>query len=433
VRASAPRGEPSLGEPAPKEGREGPPPARLARRTFLGGSAALAAGAYLQPAHALARWARPPADLLISGGTLIDPARGINARRDIAITGDRITRIAERIAPGEASRVIDATGQVVTPGLIDIHVHVYAGVANVGIEADRVGVERGVSALLDGGSSGSTTFAGFRRYVVERARTRVYALLNISSAGMTVPNETALLSYLNPAATAAAVEANRDVIVGLKARMLAGPDGQDVEVMRRTREAADLAGVPITVHIGGQSSPLSRILEFLKPGDVITHALRREGSILDPNGRVYPEVVEAVRSGVHLDVGHGRGNLDFDVAEAVLQQGVLPTVISSDVHAGNFQGPVFDLPTTLSKFLHLGMTLEQVVERATSVPGKIFRFGEELGTLQEGGPADLSLLEVVQGDFEFEDSGGKRRRGSQRLVPVATLRAGALIEATRAA
>jgi dihydroorotase len=404
------------------------------RRQFLEHSAALLAGAALPMTDLGA--ARPRArqvDLLISGGTLIDPARGIRARGDVAITGDRITQVAERIAPSEGTRVIDATDKVVTPGLIDIHVHVYAGVANVGIEADRVGVERGVTALLDGGSAGATTFPGFKSYVVERARTRVYSLLNISSPGMTVPSETAVLTYLNPAATAAAVEANRDVIVGLKVRMLAGPDGQDVEVMRRTREAADVAGVPITVHIGGQTSPLPRIIELLKPGDVITHALRREGSILGANGRVVPEVVEAVRNGVHLDVGHGRGNLDFDVADAVLQQGVLPTVISSDVHAGNFQGPVFDLPTTLSKFMQMGMTLEQVIERATSVPGSVFRFGEALGALREGGPADVSIFELAQGDFEYVDSGGKRRRGSQRLLPVSTVRAGVVYEATRPA
>jgi dihydroorotase len=404
------------------------------RRHFLERSAALLAATLIPtPSPAAPHGAHRRIDLIISGGTLIDPARGIRARRDVAITGDRISQVAERIAPEGGVRVIDATGKVVTPGLIDVHVHVYAGVANVGIEADRVGVERGVTALLDGGSAGATTFPGFKSYVVERARTRVYSLLNISSPGMTVPSETAVLGYLNPMATATVAQANRDVIVGLKVRMLAGPEGQDVEVMRRTREAADLAGVPITLHIGGQTSPLPRILEFLKPGDVITHALRREGSILDANGRVYPEVLGAVRSGIHLDVGHGRGNLDFDVAEAVLQQGVVPTVISSDVHAGNFQGPVFDLPTTLSKFMQMGMTLEQVIERATSVPGRIFRFGEELGTIREGGPADVSIFELVQGDFEFVDSGGKRRQGSQRLLPVSTVRAGVVFEATRPA
>jgi dihydroorotase len=202
--------------------------------------------------------------------------------------------------------------------------------------------------------------------------------------------------------------------------------------MRRTRDAADRARVPITIHIGGQTSPLPRILEFLKPGDVITHALRREGSILDANGRVFPEVRAAVANGIHLDVGHGRGNLDFDVAEQVLQQGVVPTVISSDVHSGNFNGPVYDLPTTLSKFMQMGMTLEQVIERATRAPAKIFALGAELGSLKVGTPADVSILERVQGDYEFVDSGGKRRTGRERLVPRATIREGTVFEAAPA-
>jgi dihydroorotase len=372
--------------------------------------------------------ARRAFDLLISGGTVIDPAQRIAALRDVGITNGRIVQIAERIPAAEAVRVVDASGKIVTPGLIDIHVHVYPGVANVAIEPDLVGVARGVTAMIDGGSAGATTFGGFRTYVVEKARTRVYALLNISRPGMTVSNETAVIDYLDPAAAASTVESNRDVIVGIKVRMLAGPEGHDLEVMRRTRDAADRARVPVMVHIGGQTSPLPRILDFLRPGDVVTHALRREGSILDPNGRVYPEVREAVRNGVHLDVGHGRGNLDFDVAEDALAQGVLPTVISSDVHRGNYDGPVYDLPTTLSKFMQLGMTLEQVIERATAAPARMFALGEELGTLRPGAVADVSILLQVEGAYDFVDSGGKRRTGSTRLVPTAALRGGVLHE-----
>jgi dihydroorotase len=401
----------------------------LTRRAFLAGALGAPLAAAALPAAASVTRPRTRAfDLVVSGGTLIDPALGIAARRDVGLTAGRVARVAERIPAEEAARVLDATGKVVTPGLIDVHVHVYPGVSNVAIEPDLVGVARGVTVLIDGGSAGATTFGGFRDYVVRRARTRVYALLNISRPGMTVSNETALLDYLDAAGAAAAVQANRDVIVGIKVRMLAGPQGHDVEVMRRTREAADRAQVPVMVHIGGQTSPLPRILEHLRPGDVITHALRREGSILDANGRVYPEVREAVASGVHLDVGHGRGNLDFDVAEEVLQQGVLPTVISSDVHAGNFNGPVYDLPTTLSKFMQMGMTLEQVVERATAAPARIFAFGEPLGSLREGASADLSVLEVVQGDYELVDSGGKRRTARERLVASATVLKGVVHE-----
>lgn len=395
------------------------------RRDFLRGAAGLAATAALPPFLRDARRGHRQFDLVLSGGLVIDPAQGIAGQRDVGITAGRIALVAEEIRADEGRQVLDASGRIVTPGLIDVHVHVYPGVANVGIEPDLVGVARGVTALVDGGSAGATTFPGFRTYVARNARTRVYALLNISRPGMTVPNETADLAWLDPEAAAVAIERNRDVIVGLKVRMLAGiPEGQDLEVMRLTREAADLAGVPVMVHIGGQTSPLPLILDLLRPGDVVTHALRRQGSILDPNGRVYPEVREAVENGVHLDVGHGRGNLDFDVAEQVLQQGVLPTVISSDVHLGNAAGPVFDLPTTLSKFMQMGMTLVQVVERATSAPASIFDWGAALGTFQEGAPADVSVFELAEGDYEFEDSGGKRRRGSKRLVPYFTLRDG---------
>ena len=401
------------------------------RRQFLaraagtaGAAAALAEGGL--PAPLLSQVPRPRRfDLVVRGGTVVDPAQGITGVRDVAITGGRIERVAESIPEAGGGGVVDARGKIVTPGLIDVHVHVYEGVASVGIEADLVGVTRGVTSLIDGGSAGATTFPGFRAYVAEPARTRVYALLNIARPGMTVGNETADLSMLDPEAAADTIRAHRDVVVGLKVRMLAGiPEGQDLEVMRRTRTAADLAGVPIMVHIGGQTSPLPAILDLLRPGDVVTHALRQRGSILDANGRVYPEVRDAVAAGIFLDVGHGRGNLDFDVAESVLQQGVLPSLISSDVHRGNALGPVFDLPTTLSKFMQMGMTLEQVVERATSVPARVFDLGERLGTLAEGAAADLALFDLAEGEVELTDSGGKRRTGSLRLVPWGALRDG---------
>ena len=394
------------------------------RREFLARTAGVIAAVTLR-GSASASAQTSQFDLLVVGGRLIDPAQNIAERRDIAVAAGRIARVAEQIPESQGRQVLDASGKIVTPGLIDVHVHVYDGVARVGIEPDPVGIAKGVTTLIDGGSAGATTFPGFRTYVAQPARTRVYALLNISSPGMTVRNEVAQLDYLDAGAAARTIETNRDVIVGIKVRMLSGiPDGQDLEVMRRTREAADLARVPIMVHIGGQTSPLPRILDLLRPGDVVTHALRGRGSILDGNGRIYPEVREAVRNGIHLDVGHGRGNLDFDVAEQVLEQGLLPTTISSDVHRGNAVGPVFGLPTTLSKFMQMGMSLEQVIECATAGPARIFEFGEELGTLRESAAADLAVFEIAEGDYEFVDSGGKRRRARQRLVPYAAIRDG---------
>ncbi len=364
-------------------------------------------------------------DTVVVGGRLIDPAEGIDGLRDIGVTGGRVARVAERIAESEGRQVVRASGMIVTPGLIDIHAHVYDGVSGVSIEPDVVGIAKGVTTVVDAGSSGATTFPGFRTYVAAPARTRVYALLNVSHPGMTISNELADLGYIDPDAIVATVEANRDVIVGLKVRMLAGiPGGRDLEVMRLTRMAAEGADVPVMVHIGGQTSPLPRILEMLRPGDVVTHALRRNGSILDDSGDVHPEVLEAVERGVHLDIGHGRGNLDFDVAERALAQGIRPATISSDVHRGNALGPVFGLPTTLTKFLHLGMSLAEVVRCATATPAGIFDFGEELGTLREGAVADLSVFQMVEGAYELVDSGGKRRTAARRLVPYAAMRAG---------
>jgi len=408
------------------------------RRQFLAGAAGALAAAVLPRGilsgapNSPATWTSAmlggspvnPYDMLVVGGRVIDPASGIAARRDIGIIGGRIARVAESIPVEQGRNLLEARGMIVTPGLIDAHVHVYDGVSSVSIEPDVIGIARGVTAVIDAGSAGATTFPGFRTYVVGPARTRVYALLNISQPGMTISNELASLGYLNVDAAVAAIDANRDVILGIKVRMIAGiPGNDDQEVMRRTREAADRAGVPVMVHIGGQSSPLPRILDFLRPGDVVTHAMRRDGSILDANGRVYAEVREAVRNGIYLDIGHGRGNLDFDAAERILQQGVLPDIISSDVHRGNAAGPVFDLPTTLAKFMQMGMTLEQVIERATINPAKAFRL-TELGTLREGALADLAVFEVTSGDYDFIDSGGKRRRGTQRLAPYTTLRGG---------
>lgn len=362
-------------------------------------------------------------DLIVAGGRVVDPASGTDGPRDIGITDGRVVRVAQGIPLSEGRRVVDATGRIVTPGLIDAHVHVYDGVAQVGIQPEAVGIARGVTTLIDGGSSGATTFPGFLEYVIRRSRTRVYALLNISTPGMTVPNELADLSWVDPEAAVRTIEANRAFIVGIKVRMLAGiPGGGDVEVMRRTREAADAARVPVVVHIGGQTSPLARILDFLRPGDVVTHALRRQGGVLGPDGRVHPEARDAMERGVHLDVGHGRGNLDFDNAEAVLAQGVRPTMISSDVHRGNVAGPVFDLPTTLSKLLLLGMSLSEVVRAATETPARVF--GLDSGSLAEGAVADVSILEEVHGDHELVDSGGKRRAATMRLVPYVTLLAG---------
>ncbi|PYV40390.1 MAG: amidohydrolase/deacetylase family metallohydrolase [Acidobacteria bacterium] len=321
---------------------------------------------------------------------------------------------------------------MVTPGLIDIHVHVYDGVAPLGIPADPTCVAKGVTTVVDAGSAGAHTFPGFRKYVINVVDTRVYALLNISVVGQSTLStdnpygELLDLRYANPKLAIRTIENNRDVILGVKIRLTRNIAGDhDLAALKLAREAADAVQLPLMVHIGGSYSPLKDILALLKKGDVITHSFRGgEGGILDDNGRILPEVRSAVARGVRLDIGHGAGSFSFDTAEKALRQDLLPGTISSDVHQFNINGPVFDLATTLSKFLHLGLTLEQVIERSATNPAHTFGFPKGLGTLREGAEADVAVFTLAEGDFEFVDALQQRRIGHRKLLPVATVKAG---------
>ena len=253
----------------------------------------------------------PPYDLLVKGGKLVDPSQGLSAVRDVAISGRKVARIAASIPETQARHVLDAAGKIVTPGLIDIHVHVYDGVAPLGIPADPSCIAKGVTTVVDAGSAGAHTFPGLRKYVINVADTRVFALLNISVVGQSTLSrdnpwgELLDLRYANPNSLAAkTIERNRDVILGMKVRLtrnIAGDD--DLKALSLAREAADAVNLPLMVHIGGSYSPLPDILALLKKGDVITHSFRGgEGGILDDRGRVMPEVHRTIARGVSLDI-----------------------------------------------------------------------------------------------------------------------------------
>jgi len=377
---------------------------------------------------------RPEYDLVIKGGRLIDPLQNISAVRDIACSGSKVVRIAENIPASSARDMIDATGHIVTPGLIDIHVHVYDGVAPLGIPADPNCIAKGVTTAVDAGSAGANTFPGLRKYVINVADTRIFALLNISVIGQSTLSranpwgELLDLRYANVELAAKTVERHRDVILGMKVRLTRNIAGDhDLEALRRARAAAAAVNLPLMVHIGGSASPVPEIVKMLRPGDVITHSFRGgEGGILNDEGRVFEEVLEAVGNGVHLDIGHGAGSFSFDTAEKTLAQGLKPGTISSDVHHFNIYGPVFDLATTLSKFLQLGLTLEETIARATSHPSQVFGRLKGLGTLHEGAEADIAIFALDEGRFEFVDALGGRRTGSRKLRPVATVKGGSL-------
>ena len=378
-------------------------------------------------------------DLIVKGGRVIDPSQSLSAPRDVGIAGNKIARLDANIPAAEGRLIIDARGKIVTPGLVDIHVHVYDGVAPLGIPADPNCIAKGATTVVDAGSAGAHTFPAFRRLVINTVETRVFALLNISVVGQSTLSEDNPwgelldLRYANPKLAVKTIERNRDVIVGMKVRLSRNIAGDhDIAALRLAREAAEAAGLPLMAHIGGTASSLPDILKELKKGDVITHSFHgNSNGILDSGGRVLPEVRKVVASGVRLDVGHGRGSFSWRVMEAAMNQGVLPGTISSDVHQFNVAGPVFDLATTLSKFLHLGMPLEEVIKRATINPAQTFRFPHNPGTLRVGAEADVAVFEVREGDFELTESDtGKgppeKRIGHRKLVPVATVKAGKL-------
>jgi dihydroorotase len=402
---------------------------QLSRRAFLASGAVALRARTVGARDGLGAQTPPRTDLVITGGHVIDPANGLSAVRDVAIVGGRIARVAASLPTAGARRVIDARGRLVTPGLVDLHVHVYDAVVPISIDVDAACLAKGTTTAVDGGSSGANTFAGFRKHVVARAGTRVFALLNISKIGLADGNEYSDLRFVDPELAVKTIEANRDVILGVKVRLT--PDivgGQDLEVLRRAREAASAVGLPMMVHVGGGASPLERTLELLRPGDIVTHALHgRTGQILDPNGRVLPAVVDAQRRGIVMDIGHGSGNVSFAVAERAAAAGWFPDTISSDIHAGNVNGPVFDLPTTLTKFLMLGMPLDDVVRAATSAPANALKMPGTPGTLGEGAPADVAILAQEDGEFVLTDSLRQTRTARRRVVHVATVREGRVV------
>ena len=366
------------------------------RRTFLrkaavGSSLICTFGQGWQSLLGMARPQQAQFDLLVKGGKVVDPSQRLSAVRDVGIRNGKVAAIEETIAAAQASQVLDARGKIVTPGLIDVHVHVYDGVAPLGIPADPNCIAKGVTTALDAGSAGAHTFPGFRRHVINVVDTRVFALLNISVVGQSTLSqdnqygELLNLGYANPKLAIRTIEQNRDVILGVKVRLSRPIAGEnDLQALKLAKEAASAVGLPLMVHIGDTHTPLPVILAEMTKGDVVTHSFRGgNGGILDERGNVLKEVRTAMARGVHLDVGHGAGSFSFDTAEKALKQDVVPGTISSDVHQFNVNGPVFDLATTLSKFLHLGLTLDEVVQRASTNPANLFGFPKGLGTLKD--------------------------------------------------
>ena len=368
-------------------------------------------------------------DLVIRGGTLIDPAEKVHAVRDVAFLDGKVAEVGERI-DAEAKHTIDATGKIVSPGLIDVHVHVFAGVSHYGIEPDPTCLARGATTVVDAGSAGADTFPGFRKYVIDVSETRILAQMNISSQGMLTEEigEFQIPEYADVDKACKMIERHRDVVLGVKVRLTRNSivsERSGMLPLQRAREAADAAGLPIMVHPqDAWCDSIDDILAVMKQGDMMTHCFHSFPCGILTNGRIRDSVHEAIERGVIFDVGHGAGSFSWEVVEAAMDQGVQAQTISSDLHIYNVNGPVYDLASVVSKFLYLGMPLEEALSKVTDVPAEIIGMAKEVGTLADGAWGDAVIFDLEEGSFTLDDSHGVSRTGSQRLVPRTVIKGG---------
>jgi dihydroorotase len=369
-------------------------------------------------------------DILLRGGHVVDPLHGINSIQDVAIDGSRILRVGLNLDASAARQVIDTRGLIVVPGLIDLHVHVHWGVSHYGIDADASCLAHGVTTAVDAGSAGAYTYPSLKRWVMDRCQTELYAFLNIAYPGMIGDQIGELEDLRTIDDDLAAKVAQSSEILGIKVRLDRVGANRATVPLARAIAVAERVGKPVMVHIGSarrMNAPLDALLDLLRPGDILTHMYHgKDGGLVDEQSRVRASVWDARKRGVLFDVGHGAGSFSFPVARAALEQGFAPDVISSDLHAYSLLSPVGDLATTLSKFMLLGMSLPEVVARATAAPAAVIGQAARLGHLGAGADADITLLQHQQGSFAYRDCDGHTEQGEQRLYPAYTIKRGRL-------
>ena len=377
-------------------------------------------------------------DLLLKGGEVLDPSAGLRGRLDVAVDSGRIALVVADLDASEARRVVDVSRGahsgaplLVAPGIIDIHCHVAVGLINFGIDPDLAGVQSGVCTVVDAGSCGSHTFEGLARYVAPRAATRVISMVHIVRTGLAIMPELRGPESLDPEGVIQTIEEHRGLAHGVKIRLV-GPGVVELgdRAVREARRAARESGTLLMVHVGDTEGLLDpavtrQSLDLLEPGDIVTHFFTaHRANLLDPGNRAWPEVADAMQRGVVMDCAHGRGNFSFDVAQRLLDQGLRPHCLSTDLTAPGRSAVVGSMTETMSKALALGFTLEEVIAMSTSNPARALGLADSLGSLAVGREADISVLEQMQGDFVFQDAAGGMLRGASGLQPVLTVRAG---------
>jgi len=360
-------------------------------------------------------------DTILRGGRVIDPSQDIDMATDVAFKDGTVAAFGNEISD-EAVNVIDVTGKIVAPGLIDTHAHVNWGATYLSVEAETVAKKSGTTTFIDAGSAGAGTFHGFRRHVIEPSPLRIIAFLNISHAGIYgygpgfMVGESADLRLLHPSACIDVARQHSDLICGVKVRLGGNVSGSlGTQPLDIAIDAAEELDLPVMVHIGPTPPRRQDILERLRPGDILTHCCRMfPNALIDRERNIRAEVEDAHQRGVIFDVGHGRGSFDFKVARAMVENGFTPDIISSDVHIVSVDGPAFDVLVTMSKFLCLGLTLPEVLRTVTVNAARAIN-RPELGSLKPGSTGDATVLRIDEGEFEYYDSLGHIMIGKQKL------------------
>ena len=367
-------------------------------------------------------------DLILTDGRVICPAQNIDRVAQVSFTDGKVAEIADQIAPGPDTDIRDVSGRIVTPGLIDMHTHVYWGGTSLGIDAEEFCRTSGVTTAIDTGSAGPGNFPGFRKHVIDPCQVRILAYLHVSHAGIpyfsnnVMIGESEDIRKMDPRAAAEVADANRDVIVGIKIRLGRNASGQQgMSPFQYALQTAEEVGMPMMVHIDEPPPSYEEVIAAMRPGDVLTHCFRPfPNSPATAQGTVKQAVRDARARGFLFDVGHGKGSFSFKTARAMLANGFLPDTISSDVHTLCIEGPAYDQVTTLSKFLCMGVDLPTVIRLSTETAGLALQ-RPELGTLKPGAVGDATILELVDGDFTYEDVLGETMQGAQRIFARGTV------------
>ena len=364
----------------------------------------------------------PDLDLILAGGRVLDPSQDLDTVADVGFSGGKVAEIGPNLSRDGAD-VRDVSGKLVTPGLIDLHTHVYWGGTSIGVDPTDYARRCGTTTMIDAGTAGAGNFAGFRAHVIEPCEPRILAYLNVSFAGIFAFSDTVMVGesedvrLLHPRACLHVANLNKDLLVGIKVRVGARASGSmgyaplDIAI-----EVAEEANLPVMCHLDWPPPSRRDVVSRLRPGDVLTHCFRPfPASPARGDGRVREEILEARERGVIFDIGHGMGSFGFATAEAMLEAGFMPDAISSDVHSLSILGPAYDQLVTLSKFLHLGMEIKDIIAATTSGPARAIR-RPDLGTLAPGAIGDATIMEIVDGPVDFKDSLGVTQRGNKSFA-----------------